>query len=150
MVTNGVVLVWLFTMAAGAFMFGTASRFGAPPAAIRNSRLPAPALLSHPTLTGGAFAAWLGFLITEERAWAWVAVGMLAAGICLGAFLFVRTMKPEHVVLAEETDEVVGEPVRVPYDVAEHEIPRPVIYGHGIFAAVTFTLVLLVALGVVS
>lgn len=149
MVTNGVVLVWLFTMAAGAFMFGTASRFGAPPAAIRNSRLPGPALLSHPTLTGGAFAAWLGFIITEERAFAWVAVGMLAAGISLGAVLFAQTMKPDRFVLAEETDEV-GDPVRRPYDVAEHEIPRPVIYGHGILAAVTFTLVLLVALGVLD
>ncbi|MFE6645733.1 hypothetical protein ACFVJS_04160 [Nocardioides sp. NPDC057772] len=150
MVTNGVVLVWLSTMAAGAFMFGTASRFGAPPAAIRNSRLPAPALLTHPMLTGGAFAVWLGFIITDDRAWAWVAVGLLAAGIGLGAFLFARTMKPEHVVVAEEPDEVVGNPVHVPYDVAEHEIPRPVVYGHGIFAAVTFTLVLLVALGVVD
>jgi hypothetical protein len=36
------------------------------------------------------------------------------------------------------------------YKVAEHEIPRPVTYGHGIFAAVTFTLALLVALGVVD
>ncbi|MEU4453291.1 hypothetical protein AB0F44_18300 [Nocardioides sp. NPDC023903] len=150
MVTNGVLLVWLFTMSVGAFMFGTVSRFGAPPEAIRNSRLPAPALLSHPALAGSAFAAWLGFVITDNRAWAWVAVGLLAVAICLGAFLFVRTGKPEHLVLAEERDEIAGDPVRVPYKVAEHEIPRPVIYTHGIFAAVTFALALLVALGVVD
>jgi hypothetical protein len=86
---------------------------------------------------------WAAYLITDASRLAWAAVLTLAIVAILGLTMAARWVQvyraPDAVAATGARTRITGPP--------ERNFPLPVVIGHGIFAAVTFALVLLTALG---
>jgi hypothetical protein len=131
------------------------------------SRLPLPVILTHMTLAITGLALWISYLLLDRDALAWGALGLLGLIAFLGVAMFARWIPVYRTVGAP------AEPVPVPastYPSAfggaqpasaalaieasfddtppEGNFPLVVVVAHGLFAALTITLVLLSALGV--
>jgi hypothetical protein len=107
------------------------------------TRLPVPVISAHALLAVAGLVVWVAYLITDASRLAWAAVLTLATVAILGLTMAARWIQvyraPETVAAAGARTRITGPP--------ERNFPLPVVIGHGIFAAVTFVLVLLTALG---
>jgi len=107
------------------------------------TRLPVPVISAHALLAAGGLVVWAAYLITDASRLAWATVLILATVAILGITMAARWIK---VYRAPETMAATGAHARTTGP-PERNFPLPVVIGHGIFAAVTFVLVLLTALG---
>jgi hypothetical protein len=124
------------------------------------TRLPPLVLACHVLLAAGGLLVWAAYLIFDQDDLSWVAVGALALAAALGVTMAIRWFGVYRAAR-------IGRAVRVaqrlqlvaPGRIAvlerepdpgppERNFPLPVVIAHGVFAAATVTLVLLVALGV--
>jgi hypothetical protein len=95
----------------------------------------APRLFLHAGLAVLGLAFWIGFVVSEERALAWIAVALLlvvaALGVTMFAIWFRGHNERQHTVVPAETS-----------------FPMPVVLGHGVLALTTLVLAALAASGV--
>jgi hypothetical protein len=106
------------------------------------TRLPVPVISAHALLAVGGLVVWVAYLITDASRLAWATVLILATVAILGitmAARWIKVYRAHETVARGARARITGPP--------ERNFPLPVVIGHGIFAAVTFILVLLTALG---
>jgi manganese efflux pump family protein len=95
----------------------------------------APRLFSHAGLAVLGLAFWIGFIVSDERALAWVAVALLIVVAVLGVTMFAIWLRGHN----ERQHTVVP---------AETSFPIPIVFGHGVLALTTLVLAVLAASGV--
>lgn len=130
------LLLWLLTAVGGFVLLGTwIAKGGARQP--NSSHLPAPVVFGHFLLAVVGLIVWIGYLVVDEDALAWVAFVLLLPVALLGFAMVVRWLP----VYRARTTAGTPEP-------AERHFPVAVVGGHGVFAVATVVLVLLTALGV--
>jgi hypothetical protein len=92
-------------------------------------------LLSHAVLAAVGLALWTGFVLSDEPAFAWSAVGLLVVVAVIGASMFAIWLRGHN-----RRDHTA-----VP---AETSFPLPVVAFHGVLGLATFVLAVLAAGGV--
>lgn len=123
------LITWLVTAAGGFIMLGTwISKGGNRPGG--SSRLSPGMVFSHFLLAAAGLVLWIIYLVAGGDALAWTAFVLLLPVALLGFTMFGRWLSSRR------------------EDTAESRFPVPVVLGHGLLAATTLVLVLLVALGV--
>jgi hypothetical protein len=95
----------------------------------------APRLFSHAGLAALGLVFWIGFVVTDERVLAWVAVALLLVVAVLGMTMFAIWFRGhnerQHTVVPAETSFLL-----------------PIVFGHGLLALTTLALAVLAASGV--
>ena len=122
-----------------------------------DSRLPLPVIAAHMTLAVSGLVVWVAYLLLDQAALAWTALGILGGIALVGFTMFARWI-PVY-----RTTGAVPEPVPVPVGAGlqpaspvqaaregppEGNFPLFIVVAHGLFAVSTVILVLLTALGV--
>jgi hypothetical protein len=123
------LVTWLITAAGGFLMLGIwISRGGHRPGGTTSL---APGLVfGHFALAVAGLVLWIAYLVTGTGALAWTAFVVLLPVALLGFIMFTRWLTARRATTPES------------------RFPVPVVFGHGLLAAVTLVLVLLTALGV--
>jgi len=139
------LITWVLTAGGGFFMLGLWLKHGGmqqsdrPGARIRSARV-----LSHFALAAIGLVLWIVYVASDSDALAWIAFALLAVVALLGfsmLAIWLRQRSHEPVVATPAATGTDGGP-------AERRFPVPIVAGHGVLAATTLVLVLLVALGV--
>ena len=136
------LVTWVITASFGSFMLiRWVSRGGLRPASGVATHFPPARVFTHVGLAAGGLVLWIGYLVTDSSAIAWIAFAALVLVAVLGGLLVRRWAKDGRAAMRGDT-----RPDGV--DLAEQHIPRAPVVLHGIFAVSTVVLVLLSALGV--
>jgi hypothetical protein len=139
------LITWLVTALGGFYMLGTwIARGGLRQQKTGDTRLPAPVAFGHFALAAAGLVVWIIYLVSDSKALAWTAFGLLIPVALLGFFMFARWIP----VYRSRTGVRAAVGAATDTSPAERHIPAPVVAGHGLFAVATVVLVLLVALGV--
>ena len=108
-------------------------------------RIRAGRILSHVALAATGLVIWIIYVATDSEGLAWVAFALLA-GVALLGFSMLAIWLGQR---ARERPAVAEGPGATPDATpAEQHFPIPVVALHGVLAATTLVLVLLVAAGV--
>jgi hypothetical protein len=138
------LVTWVLTAGGGFAMLGLWLKHGGmrqteqPGDRIRSNRI-----LTHFALAAGGLVVWIVYVASDTDALSWVAFGLLLIVALLGFSMlatWLRQRSSEPVVGAVGTGQAV-----VP---AERRFPVAIVAAHGVLAATTLVLVLLVAAGV--
>ena len=122
------LVTWLVTAVLGFFMLARWVAGGALRDGGASTRF-APALVfGHFLLAASGLVVWIIYLVNEAKSLAWLAFVLLVVVAVLGEVMFVRWWRGR----GERT--------------VESGLPKPVVYGHGLFAVTTAVLVLITAL----
>ena len=141
--TKFVMAVLVVQSLGGLYQFGILASAGRRDSTARASRLSDSLVFSHGVLGFLAAGLWLGQLLTGNDYWAWATLVVILLAIAGGTVMFLQTeLKPETI------DRPVVDRAEDPADlrVAEKQIPKSVLHGHGLGAAVLVVCVLVVAL----
>jgi hypothetical protein len=134
---------WVLTAGGGFALLGLWLKHGGmqqsdhPGDRIRPARI-----LSHFALAAGGLVVWIVYVASDSDVLAWVAFGLLAIVALLGfsmLAIWLRQRSREPALAAGSAGD--GAP-------AERHFPNAVVGLHGVLAAATLVLVLLVAAGV--
>ncbi len=145
------LLTWLLTAVGGFVMLGMwlsrggvrAGQAGAATGAgtaggTTGTGLPTrlvPALIfGHFLLAAVGLVVWIAYVVTDTESLVWIALVLLVLVAVLGDVMFFRWLGG----------------VRRRESTIETGFPKPLVYGHGVFAVITVVLVLLIGLGVGS
>jgi hypothetical protein len=136
------LITWVATAGGGFFMLGLWLKHGGmqqsdqPGARIRSARI-----LTHFALAATGLVLWIVYLASDSEALAWIAFALLLLVALLGFSMLATWLAQRRrtTAAAEPADETT---------VAEQRFPVPVVALHGLLAATTLVLVLLVAAGV--
>jgi hypothetical protein len=140
------LISWLVTASGGLYLLviwlienDTGSRY------VMASRLPLPVISGHALLAMAGLAVWSVYLLTDRTALAWAAAATLAVVALLGLAMVARWIGVYRAPAGPDRRAAGEDRLTVP---AERNFPALVVLGHGVLAASTIALVLLVALGV--
>jgi sterol desaturase/sphingolipid hydroxylase (fatty acid hydroxylase superfamily) len=97
--------------------------------------------MSHFLLAAGGLVVWIVYLISDQKALAWIALAGLAVVALLGFTMLSIWLRRRQGRVATTETTTPGTP-------AEQHFPVPVVVLHGLLAVVTLVLVLLTAAGV--
>lgn len=123
------IVTWLITAMLGVYLlYLWLSGGGLRQQATKVTRFPAVLVFAHPALAVSALGCWIAYVLTSERAFAWLSFGVLAASALLGFTMFTRWLGG-------------GRHARG----AEQRFPFLAVLLHGVMGVVTFVLVLLTA-----
>lgn len=129
------LVLWLITAAGGFYLL---VRWVARGGVRKDTtRLSPPLIFGHFLLAAVGLVVWILYLVLDNDALRWVALGLLVAVALLGFTMFFRwipTYRGRREILQREPP--------------ERSFPVPVVLGHGALGAITIVLVLLVNLGV--
>jgi hypothetical protein len=92
-------------------------------------------LLPHLALAVVGLGFWVGYLASENRILAWIAVGMLVAVALVGISMLVISLRGRTTTVRTETP-------------AEGMFPFPLVVLHGVLATTTLFLTVLAAAGI--
>jgi len=111
-------------------------------------RIRSPRIFSHFALAASGLVVWIVYLATDNEGLAWLAFGLLAVVAVLGFSMLAhwlrqRSRGPAAATTAGGSANLVNGATP-----AEQHFPTPVVALHGLLAATTLVLVLLVAAGV--
>ncbi|WP_322921984.1 hypothetical protein [Nocardioides renjunii] len=136
-----VMMLLVVQVVGGAYLFGAVSTAGASFSTARATRLPPLLVFGHAMLGLAAPTLWIGWMVTRADPMVWVTLGSLLLSIAGGLVMLSRTAGHSTTLERPATD---------PADVAvvEKQIPKPVLAGHGLLAAVLVACVVAVGLGV--
>ena len=139
------LVTWVLTAGGGFVMLGLWLKHGGmqqgdePGDRIRPARI-----LSHFGLAAAGLVLWIIYVASDTDALAWIAFVLLAIVALLGfsmLAIWLAERSREPVVATSESTAAAAGP-------AEQRFPVPIVAAHGVLAATTLVLVLLVALGV--
>ncbi|MGV9777980.1 hypothetical protein [Streptosporangium sp. NPDC003464] len=123
------IVTWLITAMVGIYLlYLWLSGGGLRQQATKVTRFPTVLVFAHPGLAVSALACWIVYVLTSERAFAWLSFGVLAASALLGFTMFTRWLGG-------------GRHARG----AEQRLPVLAVALHGVAGVTTFVLVLLTA-----
>jgi hypothetical protein len=154
------VIIWFSTVLIGLYMLAVwliendVTGHGVMP-----SRLPVPVIFGHLLLAATGLGVWVAYLVLDQMALAWTAIGILGAIAGLGATMFLRwipvyrgpvrpaTPAPPSggALAAPAIPQLPGAALAVP---AEGNFPVTIVITHGLLAVSTLVLALLTAFGV--
>ena len=137
------LVTWVLTAGGGFVMLGLWLKNGG----MRQSDLPgdrirSARILSHFALAAIGLVVWIIYVASDSEGLAWVALALLVVVAALGFSMFaiwLRQRSREPAVAAEGVRETTP---------AERHFPTLIVAAHGVLAATTLVLVLLVAVGV--
>jgi len=140
------LVTWVLTAGGGFVMFGLWLKNGgmaqseAPGERIRANRI-----LLHLVLAATGLVVWIIYVASDSEGLAWAAFALLAIVAVLG-FSMLATWLGQR---SRERPAATGDPASTAVGIpAEQHFPIPVVAVHGVLAATTLVLVLLVAAGV--
>lgn len=146
------LITWIITAFAGLYLLAVwliEYDVSAPGGAA--SRLPRTVITGHVLLAVGGLVVWIIYLIADRDMLAWDVLATLGVVALLGLTMLGRWIVVRRALAAAlraGTREGPETPrLAAP---AEGHFPVPVVVGHGLFAGITLTLVLLTVLGVGS
>jgi manganese efflux pump family protein len=144
------LVIWLGTAAGGLYLLAIwLIEYDRDFQATKATRLPIPVIGTHALLAVAGLAVWSAYVLLDSDRLAWTAVAILGVVAALGVVMARRWFRSRQVAAVGATRG--GPPGGAPEPVPpERHFPLPVVIGHGVFAVVTITLVLLTALGVGS
>ena len=123
------IVTWLITAMVGIYLlYLWLSGGGLRQQATKVTRFPTLLIFAHPVLAISALVCWVAYVLTSERALAWLSFGVLAASALLGFTMFTRWLGG-------------GRHARG----AEQRFPMIAVLLHGVAGVTTFVLVLLTA-----
>jgi hypothetical protein len=151
------LLAWITTAAGGMYLLSIwLIEYDRDFHAVAATRLPPVVLATHVLLAGGGLLIWADYLVFDQDYVAWLAVAAILAAATFGVVMAVRWIgvyrtgraRSQQLVVASQGGRVavlerpgqVGPP--------ERNFPLLVVIAHGVFAALTITLVLLTAFGI--
>lgn len=137
--TTFVMGLFVIQVLGGLYQFGILMAAPSRHSTARATRLPDWLVFSHGLLGILAAGLWLGQLLTGNDVYAWATLAVVLLSIAGGTVMFVKT---------ELKSKTLDIPAADPADVrvAEKRIPKTVLHGHGLGAAVLAICVLIVAL----
>jgi len=160
------LIAWLITASGGLYLLSIwLIEYDKDFHAVAATRLPPPVLAGHVVLAGGGLLVWIAYLVFDSSRLAWTAVAALALAATLGSVMAVRWLgvyradreatwarRPAaHLSLDNGESTISGDsraaalaPPAHP-GAPERNFPAPVVIAHGVFAVITFALVLLTA-----
>ena len=137
------LVTWVLTAGGGFVMLGLwlkhggMQQAGGPGDRIRPARI-----LSHFALAAAGLVVWIVYVATDSDALAWIAFALLAVVALLGfsmLAIWLRQRAGRPAVAGAGAEDATP---------AERHFPIPIVVLHGLLAATTLVLVLLVAAGV--
>jgi manganese efflux pump family protein len=139
------LVTWVLTAGGGFVMLGLWLKHkGMQQGDEPGDRIRPPRILTHFALAAAGLVIWIIYVASDSDALAWIAFALLAIVALLGfsmLAIWLRQRSREPVVATGEAAGAAAGP-------AEQRFPVPIVAGHGVLAAATLVLVLLVALGV--
>ena len=139
------LVTWVLTAGGGFVMLALWLKHGGMRQAdadrIRSARI-----LSHFALAAGGLVVWIVYLATDSDGLAWLAFGLLAVVAVLGFSMLAIWLRQRSREPAPAGARRVDSTREAPP--AEQRFPTPVVAVHGLLAATTLVLVLLVAAGI--
>lgn len=140
------LITWILTALGGAYMlFVWISRGGHRPQ--QGSRFPPALIFGHFGLAAAALVVWIVYVATDNHTLAWIAFVSLLVVAVLGFTMLARWLPTYRGTrVGGATSAVPG--TGTPSEPAERHFPVAAVAGHGVLAALTLVLVLLVALEV--
>jgi hypothetical protein len=136
---------WVLTAGGGFFMLGLWLKNGGMRQADESGdRIRANRILTHFGLAATGLVLWIIYVASDSDTLAWIAFALLLPVALLGFSMLATWLRqrPERATVAEGVGSASeAEP-------AEQHFPTPVVAVHGVLAATTLVLVLLVAAGV--
>lgn len=127
------LITWVIAALGGFFMLGVWLRRGAARrTGGASTRLAPPLIFGHFLLAAAGLVIWIIYLVTDADVLAWIAFIIVVIVALLGFTMFARWLGQR----------------RRPAETAERHFPVGVVAGHGLLAAATLVLVLLVAIGI--
>ena len=135
------LITWIVTAGGGFVMLGLWLKHGGMAASdAPGDRIRAQRILTHFALAATGLVIWIIYVAADVEALAWVAFALLLIVALLGfSMLAIWLRQRSRTPVAAAGDS--AEP-------PEQRFPVPVVGAHGVLAAVTLVLVLLVAVGV--
>jgi hypothetical protein len=139
------LVTWVLTAGGGFAMLGLWLKHGGMKQGDEpGDRIQPARILSHFALAATGLVLWIVYVASDSDAIGWIAFVLLAVVALLGfsmLAIWLRQRSHEPAVATTATT--------VPADApAERRFPVPIVAGHGVLAAATLVLVLLVDLGV--
>lgn len=135
------LVTWVLTAGGGFAMLGLWLRHGGMAQSERpGDRIRAGRILSHFALAAVGLVVWVVYVASDSDGLAWVAFALLLIVALLGFTMLAIWLRQRS---AAATTGAAGADVP-----AERRFPTPIVAGHGVLAATTLVLVLLVAAGV--
>jgi ABC-type Na+ efflux pump permease subunit len=137
------LVTWVLTAGGGAAMLGLWLKHGG----MRQSEMPgdrirSARILGHFALAAAGLVLWVVYLAADSEGLAWAAFAVLVVVALLGfSMLAIWLRQRGHGAGAAAGSGREAAP-------AERHFPTPIVAGHGVLAAATLVLVLLVAAGV--
>src|SRR3954447_19959842 len=139
------LITWVLTAGGGFLMLGLWLKHGG----MRQSELPgdrirSARILSHFALAATGLVIWIIYLATDSEGLAWIAFALLAVVALLGFSMLALWLRQRSREPALAGAGAGPAPAPAP---AEQHFPTVVVAVHGVLAATTLVLVLLVAAG---
>jgi ABC-type Na+ efflux pump permease subunit len=140
------LVTWVLTAGGGFFLLGLWLKNGGmaqsetPGARIRAGRI-----LSHFALAAIGLVIWIIYVATDSEGLAWVALALVAVVAVFGFSMLAIWLGQRSRERPPVGEGAGATPAGTP---AEQHFPTPVVALHGVLAATTLVLVLLVAVGV--
>lgn len=149
-VSNFVIGLFAVQLLGGAYLFGYTLSAGRRDSTAHATRLPSAVVFSHMLLGGFSTATWIGWVVSDERGFAWASFVSVALGVLLGTVMGLRTVTKPPVVDVPQNPVPRTPPDPADVRVAEKQIPGVALLGHGGLGVTLLLLTLLIALDVLS
>src|SRR3954454_15496990 len=134
------LVTWVLTAGGGFVMLGLWLKHGGMKQSdVPGDRIRSARILSHFALAATGLVIWIIYVASDSEGLAWVAFVLLAVVALLGFSMLAIWLRQRSQQPASGTADT---------DAAERSFPVPIVAMHGLLAATTLVLVLLVAAGV--
>lgn len=111
------------------------------------TRLPVPIISAHVLLAVTALTIWVIYLATDSHRLAWATALIMTVVVFLGMTMAIRWLGIRRMPIGVASGGEAIDPGQVAVPPERH-FPLSVVVGHGLFAIVTFVLIVLTAIGV--
>lgn len=149
-VSNFVIGLFIVQLLGGAYLFSFTLSAGRRDSTAHATRLPSAVVFSHMLLGLFSTASWIGWVVSDERGFAWASFAGVALGVLLGLVMAMKTVTKPAVVDVPQNPVPGTPPEPADVRVAEKQIPGIALLGHGGLAAALLILTLLIALDVLN
>lgn len=146
------LVLWIITAAGGFYLLSRWIARGGTRRDRAGSRFPPALIFSHFLLAALGLVLWIIFIATASRGLGWTDLGLLVVIALLGFTMFARwvpTYRVSRRALASAhggtsaSATATGGETSSAAEPAERHFPAPVVFGHGLVAAITVVVVII-------